>query len=232
MFGNAAIIFANNLSREREGKNMKRFKCLMVMLMVFSVSLGFSGFESNAISKKVEKQYTKILKKYIAKDPDDFEAAKFAIVDIDKNGTPELIIQKEGRIPGKVLYYSCKNGKAIKLKAPKRDDDFPCYGTLDYLSSRKSFAFYRGGPAYDDENGNSIMPHTIMEYKVKGKKIVCVSSVWKNEYLNKKGAKYGGKIAGKKVTHKAYNTLYRALGKTIEFETVTYTSSQRLRQQK
>lgn len=172
----------------------------------------------------MRKQYTKVLQKYVDKGADQYMSATFALVDIDQNGIPELMIQKEGAITGKMLYYTCKksNHKLVKLKGPSTRDNYPCFGSLFQLPSRKSYAFYRGGPAYDDENGNGIMPYQIMEYKIKKNKIVCVNSVIKNVYSNQNKAEYSGKYSGKKKVTKAnYDSISNAFRNEIKFKNVS-----------
>ena len=145
---------------------MKRMKCMIVFLLV--AGLAVSAPKSNAMSKKVKKQYTKVLQKYVGKGNDEYSIPKFALVDIDRNGIPELMIQKDGQITGEMLYYTCKksNKKLVKIKGPSSKDNYPCFGGLSRMPSRKSYAFYRGGPGYTDDNGNNIMPHLYAEYKL------------------------------------------------------------------
>ena len=63
---------------------MKRMKCMIVFLLV--AGLAVSAPKSNAMSKKVKKQYTKVLQKYVGKGNDEYSIPKFALVDIDRNG--------------------------------------------------------------------------------------------------------------------------------------------------
>ena len=68
--------------------------------------------------KEGKKQYTKVLQKYVGKGNDEYSIPKFALVDIDRNGIPDLMIQKDGQITGEMLYYTCKksNKKLVKIK--------------------------------------------------------------------------------------------------------------------
>ena len=90
---------------------MKRMKCMIVFLLV--AGLAVSAPKSNAMSKKVKKQYTKVLQKYVGKGNDEYSIPKFALVDIDRNGIPELMIQKDGQITGEMLYYTCKKSTSL-----------------------------------------------------------------------------------------------------------------------
>lgn len=207
------------------------------ILFVFMLILGMIGGqlyspESNAMPKKVKKQYTKVLQKYVNKGADQFMTPTFALVDIDRNGIPELMIQKEGIITGKMLYYTCKksNQKLVKLKGPSTKDNYPCFGGLSQLPSRKSYAFSRSGPACNDEKGNGVMPHCIMEYKIKKNRIVCINSVWKKEYLNQNKAEYSGTYCGKKKVTKAnYDRISNAFRNEIEFKNISRKNIAKLR---
>ena len=201
---------------------MKRMKCMIVFLLV--AGLAVSAPKSNAMSKKVKKQYTKVLQKYVGKGNDEYSIPKFALVDIDQNGIPELMIQKDGQITGEMLYYTCKksNKKLVKIKGPSSKDNYPCFGGLSRMPSRKSYAFYRGGPGYTDDNGNGIMPYLYAEYKIKKNRIVCVSLVNKKEYMDKNKVEYSGTYLGKKKVTKAdYNRIEKACRGEIKFKNIT-----------
>lgn len=210
------------MSVQKEVDSMKRMKCMIVFLLV--AGLAVSASKSNAMSKKVKRQYTKVLQKYVGKGNDEYSIPKFALVDIDQNGIPELMIQKDGQITGEMLYYTCKksNKKLVKIKGPSSKDNYPCFGGLSRMPSRKSYAFYRGGPGYTDDNGNNIMPHLYAEYKIKKNRIVCVSLVNKKEYMDKNKVEYSGTYLGKKKVTKAdYNRIEKACRGEIKFKNIT-----------
>ena len=69
------------MSVQKEVDSMKRMKCMIVFLLV--AGLAVSASKSNAMSKKVKRQYTKVLQKYVGKGNDEYSIPKFALVDID-----------------------------------------------------------------------------------------------------------------------------------------------------
>ena len=98
------------------------------------------------------------------------------------------------------------------------------------MPSRKSYAFYRGGPGYTDDNGNNIMPHLYAEYKIKKNRIVCVSLVNKKEYMDKNKAEYSGTYLGKKKVTKAdYNRIEKACRGEIKFKYITNKNISKMR---
>ena len=117
---------------------MKKIKRILVLILVAGLAVPCS--KANAMPKKVRKQYTKVLQKYVDKGADQYMSATLALGDLDHNGSPELMIQKEGAITGKMLYYTCKksNHKLVKLKGPSTRDNYPCFGSIFQLPSRKS----------------------------------------------------------------------------------------------
>ena len=82
------------------------------------------------------------------------------------------------------------------------------------MPSRKTYAFFRGGPAYDDEKGHSITPHIIMEYKIVGRKIKLVNTLSWYDYHKRKDKYY---INGKPGTAKKYKAVSKSFGKTVTF---------------
>lgn len=104
----------------------------------------------------------------------------FAISDLDADGMPELLISNDGNnIRSLHEFYTYENytlendkGEVKEIEIPDDVDLCPAAGGLCLLPSRNSFAYFRGGPAYDDEkDGNGYMPYTLIEYKIENRQI-------------------------------------------------------------
>ena len=140
---------------------------LSMILLVFPTSPLRAANSGSAISKveskkkKALKAYAKILHKK------KYSNYYFFVCDMNGDKIPELILASEEGTPLAIEeYYTYSKGKAVKLKGPSEKDGYQTWGTLYTMPSRKSYAFYRGGPA--NVNG---MPYSITEYKIKNNKI-------------------------------------------------------------
>lgn len=140
---------------------------LSMILLVFPASPVRAAGSKSAISKverkkkKALKAYTKILHKK------KYSNYYFFICDLNGDKIPELILADEEGTPLAIKeYYTYSKGKAVKLKAPSGKDEYPNWGTLYTMPSRKSYAFHRGGPP--SESG---MSYSIIEYKIKNNQI-------------------------------------------------------------
>ena len=136
---------------------------LSMILLVFPASPVRAANSKSAVSKvaskkkKALKAYAKILHKK------KYSNYYFFVCDMNGDKIPELILADEEGTPLAIKeYYTYSKGKAVKLKAPSGEDGYLTWGTLYTMPSRKSYAFYRGGPA--NVNG---MPYSITEYKIK-----------------------------------------------------------------
>lgn len=167
--------------------------------------------ELNAYSKMLQK------KKLLNEKNDDFKTC-FCVCDLDANGIYELIISEDFNLLSKKEYYTYENGKVINLKAPSDEENYPVYGSLYLISSRGSYAFYRGGPAFDDENGNGCMPYNILEYKIKNHQIQLINSFACLEYnTGKKSGTNEYYWNGLECKEKDYNNIYHNFDKEIKF---------------
>lgn len=130
--------------------------------------------ENKLPQDNVLQAYKSILrkKKYNKKQDDPMERTYFAISDLDTNGIPELLISK-GPNEMSISYYTYENGEVTKIDIPDDVDLCPAAGSLHRLPSRNSFAYFRGGPAYEDPDspGNGYMPYTLIEYTIKNHQI-------------------------------------------------------------
>lgn len=112
-------------------------------------------------------------------DGDIITSTHFAISDLDADGMPELLISDDGNILSLHEFYTYENhtlendkGEVKEIEIPDDVDLCPAAGGLCLLPSRNSFAYFRGGPAYDDEkDGNGYMPYTLIEYKIENYQI-------------------------------------------------------------
>lgn len=98
----------------------------------------------------------------------------FAISDLNADGIPELLISNNSNILSLHELYTDEYDKneVMKIEIPDDVDLCPAAGGLCTLPSRNSFAYFRGGPAYDDEkDGNGYMPYTLIEYKIENYQI-------------------------------------------------------------
>lgn len=90
-----------------------------------------------------------------------------------------MLLLNDNSIWGIIGYYRYANGKAVKIRKASADESYPQWGILYELPDRRSFAFYRGGPATEN-----YMPYVIMEYKVINNQIKLMHTVSLLEYTN------------------------------------------------
>ena len=127
----------------------------------------------------------------------------FFVCDLNGDKIPELLLADEDlTLFGIKEYYTYSKGKAVKLKGPSDKDEYPGWGTLYTMPSRKSYAFYRGGPAHDN-----VMPYSIIEYKIKNNQIKIANYASKLVYDNGKTKYY---YNSKKCTAAKYKKLKNA----------------------
>ena len=180
---------------------------------------------SNAASKdtkKVLSAYASVLKKkkYINEQGDSSKPS-FALADLNGDGISELIISSTDEFMSSKDYFMYKNGNAVKVKTPKYDF-YPAFGTLYEMPSRHTYAYFRGGPACDDENGRGIMPYMICEYKLANGKIKLVNQYEKIEMTNRKYKNQDSfSLNGKKTSKNVYESVNSALENEIIFEANT-----------
>lgn len=167
--------------------NIKVFRMFFAVIMCVAILMNALSVQDNVACAKeagklsVKKKaalssYAKILlqKKY-RNETDSGRKGKdyhFSICDLNGDQIPEMILYRESIIWGIIGYYCYANGKAVKVKGPSGDESYPCWGTLFEMPKRKSFAFFRGGPAVED-----FMPYTILEYKIIKSRIRLVNTV-------------------------------------------------------
>ena len=165
------------------------------------------------------KEYAKILlQNENLNEEEDNQMPYFALCDINADGIKEMILSKGEHILSEKKYYTYKNGSVVEVKGPSGDDLYPAYGSLYLVPSRESYVFYRGGPAYDSEEGYGVMPYTIMEYKLVDKKIKLINNFYCGEYLS--GEKAGTReysLNGKPCTAEEYQSIYESFGDEIKF---------------
>ena len=105
---------------------------------------------------------------YLNEDAEDnIMATHFAIADLNTDGIPELLVSEDFNMLSLSEYYTYENGTVTKIEGPGEGEGYPQYGSLYTLPSRNTYAFFRGGPAWEDEeDGNGYMPYTLVEYTV------------------------------------------------------------------
>lgn len=196
-----------------KGRLIKKYVILSVILsmilLVFPTSPLRAANSGSAISKveskkkKALKAYAKILHKK------KYSNYYFFVCDMNGDKIPELILASEEGTPLAIEeYYTYSKGKAVKLKGPSEKDGYQTWGTLYTMPSRKSYAFYRGGPA--NVNG---MPYSITEYKIKNNKIKMVNYAFKLVPDNGKTKYY---YNGKKCTAIKYKKLENAFKTAVD----------------
>ena len=93
----------------------------------------------------------------------------FSIADLNSDGIPELIYDENGTPVSGDDFYTYSNGKTVKLDSSGMDIER--YGSFMVSAERKTFCFFRGGPATDEG-----MPYDYIEYEIKGSAIVVKNS--------------------------------------------------------
>lgn len=176
---------------------------LSIVLSVIPISPVQAANSKTAVSK-VKKEKKKALKAY-AKILHKKKYSKYYFFVCDMNGDkiPELILADDWGTPLAIrAYYAYSRGKAVKLKGPSGDEKYPVWGTLYTMPSRGTYAFYRGGPA--DEEG---MPYSIIEYKIRNKKIRVANYAFKEVLTNGKTKYY---FNGRKCSASQYKKVKKA----------------------
>lgn len=104
----------------------------------------------------------------------------FAISDLNADGIPELLISSDSNVLSLHEFYTDEYDKneVMKIEIPDDVELCPAFGYLYPLPSRNSFAYFRGGPAYDEKDGNGYMPYTLIEYKIENYQIRMVNDVF------------------------------------------------------
>ncbi|MDE6852627.1 MAG: hypothetical protein K2J67_09105 [Lachnospiraceae bacterium] len=91
----------------------------------------------------------------------------FAISDLNTDGIPELLICGSSNILYLGEYYTYENGAVTKIEGPGEEEGYPQYGSLYTLPYRNTYVFFRGGPAWEEEeDGNGYMPYILVEYSL------------------------------------------------------------------
>ena len=202
----------------------------IVFVLLAALCLSQNSTLSNAAkkdTKKVLSAYAAILKKKKYKnDGGDTNKPSFALTDLNGDGVSELIISSTDDFLSKKDYFMYKNGKAVKIKTPK-SDFYPLFGTLYEMPSRGTYAFYRGGPGFDGENGTLVMPYIYYEYKLSKGKIKLVNEFEKREITDRKNRKTN-KITknGKKCSEREFNNVQNSLENEIVFAANTNSNRQ------
>ena len=96
---------------------------------------------------------------------DKIMGTHYAIADLNADGTPELMISEDSNMMSIYEWYTYddKKGCAVKIDGI----EFGSYGGLYTLPYRGTFAFFRGGPAYtDEEDGQNYMPYDLTEFSL------------------------------------------------------------------
>lgn len=168
---------------------------------------------------KTLQAYSKILlQEYNLNEKEDDLKTHFSICDFNADGIQDLILSKEEHILSEKQYYTFENGKVIEIEGPSGNEAYPVYGDLYSLPSRGTYAFYRGGPASDDNNGNGYMPHTIMEYKLENHKIKLINDLYWAEYqFGDKAGLNEYYLNGTQCTAEDYQNIYNSFSNRIEF---------------
>lgn len=171
------------------------------------------------IKTKTLQAYSKILlQEYNLNEEEDDLKTHFSICDFNADGIQDLILSKEEHILSEKQYYTFENGKVIEIEGPSGNEAYPVYGDLYSLPSRGTYAFYRGGPASDDNNGNGYMPHTIMEYKLENQKIKLINDLYWVEYqFGDKAGLNEYYLNGTQCTAEDYQNIYNSFSDRIEF---------------
>lgn len=100
-------------------------------------------------------------------DEDTIMGTHFAICDLNTDEIPELLISGSSNMLDLGEYYTYENGAIKKITGPQEREGYPCYGSLYQLPSRNTYAFFRGGPAWEEEEDeNGYMPYILVEYSL------------------------------------------------------------------
>lgn len=167
---------------------------------------------------KMLQAYSKILlqKQNLNEDEKD-DMTYFSLCDINADGIQELIISEKEHILSEKTYYTYENGKAVEVIGPG-DESYPVYGQLYTMPERETYAFFRGGPAVDDGEGNGYMPYTILEYKLENHKINLVNDFyWKRYDSGNKAGTNEYYLNGDTCTEEDYQEVYRSFEDEIRF---------------
>lgn len=206
--GNCTVIISTK-GKSKEGKNIRKTITVKTIKAAHKVSAGSS--------QAARKAYAEILlKKKLLNESGNEYSTHFTICDLNADGTPELILGTSGSsVRDATAYYTYQDGKAVKLKIST--ELFPVYGTLYTIPSRGTFAFTRGGPAYDDDKGNGCMPYTVREYKLVGRKIKLANEVNRIKYeFGKRAGENEYQLNGEQCTAEEFQMIYNVLGKEIK----------------
>ncbi len=145
---------------------------------------GSSEFTMNDILEAYEKTARE-------KEYNEFgESSYFTLHDLNNDCVPELIIDMDGLIvsDNDNYYYTFMDGKTVLLDST--DAQYPSYGCLYSSAERGTFCFYRGGPAYSDDEGRTVMPYEYDEYIIEGDRIKTGSIAHANYYEEVKTTEY------------------------------------------
>ncbi len=178
----------------------KIWKKVLCLCLVFALCFGIR-VPSMAASKKYTAA-SNSYKAYVKKNKGKYDKTKYKIVDIDKNGIPELVIHNGKREQNEVYTYNYSKRKMVLLK---RKDYLRLYnGGVGYSTSKKSFVLSAAGFRvwyYDF-------------YKVSGTTVKKVAS-FTEEY--DRNGRYYYCLNGKKVSKKTYQAKWKSVYKGYKF---------------
>lgn len=162
--------------------------CMALLSNAMSVqnNLIYAKAASHQKTAKKKKAALRAYAKFLAQKKYRIQPKKqeyfFSVCDLNGDRIPEMILYNADSIWGIMGCYGYANGKIKKIKG---SINIPCFGQLYELPNRKSFAFFRGGPAVED-----FMPYAILEHKIKNNKIKLVHTINRREYTSGKNKCY------------------------------------------
>lgn len=167
--------------------------------MIITISLNvFYTPEVNGVTQKqkAKKAYEKILNNKQKKEGDVW----YALVDVDRNGVPEMI-NTNGYVVWNI--YTYRKGKVKKAS----NSIYIGEGDVSYSKAKKQLMIYAGGTT------NCYYIWAVRKGRVRNVGSFYAKKIWKN---NKFTLRY--LINGKKVSHKKFTKAMKKYTKVIKFK--------------
>lgn len=190
---------------------MRKIVSVLLMFLLLIDAL-FSEFEVKADVKDqatLKECYMDILSK------DGCSGYYFALGDLNEDLIPELMISSTDKCLDIVHYYTYQDGQAVEVKMLPGTEGYNNYGDLYSMPGRGTYAYYYRAPAFNTGGRSGIViPRIIQEYKLIGNKISLVNTASWDEYESRND-EY--RLNGSSCTADEFQTIYKALGKRINF---------------
>lgn len=190
---------------------MRKIVSILLMFLLLINAL-FSELEAKADvkdQKTLKECYMDILSK------GGCSGYYFALGDLNEDLIPELMISSTGMCLDIVHYYTYQDGQAVEVKMLPGTEGYNNYGDLYFMPGRGTYAYYYQAPAFVTGGSSGIViPRIIQEYKLIGNKISLVNTASWDEYESRND-EY--RLNGSLCTADEFQTIYKALGKRINF---------------